>query len=157
MQKKDNDMAHPELAQRQNIGRLLLRASRDFSGSVCSRLKARGHARLAMAHVALIVNLDADGTRATTLAERADMTKQATGQLVKELEQTGYLERRPDASDRRAQQVRLTNAGQQLLRDVHQAVEEAEADCRARLGEPRLQMLQSILADLVAPRAKPGN
>ena len=83
------------LFRERHIGRLLLRAHRAFSARAAEKLRDRGYEHVALAHIALLPHLDEAGTRATTLAERAGMTKQGMGQLVRELETHGYLERRP--------------------------------------------------------------
>src|SRR5690348_1485014 len=80
----------------EHIGRLLLHAQRAFNTQAIEKLRARGHAGLGMAHTAVLPHVDLDGTRITTLAERAGMTKQGMGQLVSDLERLGYLERTTD-------------------------------------------------------------
>ena len=55
--------------------------------------------------------IDAHGTRASQLAIRAHMTKQAMGELVAYLTSRGYLETIPDPSDGRARLVRPTARG----------------------------------------------
>jgi DNA-binding MarR family transcriptional regulator len=137
-----------ELRQ-QHIGRLLLRAHRDFSLRSVEKLRARGHAGLSLAHTGLIAHLDLDGTRITTLAERVGVTKQAVGHLVQDLEQKGYIERSTDPSDRRATIVRFTEAGWQFLRDAHVVKREIEAEYTAILGTEQMQELRSALTLLL--------
>jgi DNA-binding MarR family transcriptional regulator len=137
-----------ELRQ-QHIGRLLLRAHRAFSLRSIEKLRMLGHAGLGLAHTALLAHLDLDGTRITTLAERAGVTKQAIGHLVQDLEHKGYIERSVDPSDRRATLVRFTDAGWQFLRDAHQVKREIEAEYIAILGAERMQELRLVLAMLL--------
>src|SRR4028118_1609922 len=69
-------------ARGQHIGRLFLRASRAFAALATRKLKEGGHEGLGTAHTALLPHLDAEGgTRATEVAERAGMTKQAAGRV----------------------------------------------------------------------------
>src|SRR5436305_12397169 len=63
------------------------------------------------AHTAVFQHIEAAGSRLTDLAERAQIAKQSMGYLVDYLERRGYLERRPDPSDRRAAIVCLTDRG----------------------------------------------
>src|SRR5689334_24302588 len=86
----------------ENIGRLFQRAARAYSELALIKLQARGYAGLTLFHTALIANLDLEGTRITTLAERAGVTKQAMGQLVGELEERGFVKRLPVPDDKRA-------------------------------------------------------
>ena len=75
------------------------------------RLMADGHDGVHPAYHALFENIDAEGTRLTELAARADMTHQSMGELVGTLERRGWVERRPDPTDRRARLVCLTPDG----------------------------------------------
>ncbi len=59
-------------------------------------------------HSAVFAQIDLTGSRLTQLAARANMTPQAMGELVDELEELGYVVRRPDPSDRRAKLIVLT-------------------------------------------------
>jgi DNA-binding MarR family transcriptional regulator len=69
------------------------------------------------AHTQVFESLDPDGTRLTVLAERAQMSHQAMGEMVEELVRHGYLERVPDPVDRRARLIRATALGRtQLVR-----------------------------------------
>jgi DNA-binding MarR family transcriptional regulator len=51
---------------------------------------------------------DSTRTRQVALAERAGVTKQAIGPVVRELEQLGYVRTGPDPADHRAKLVSLT-------------------------------------------------
>src|SRR5215217_7962191 len=94
-------------SQSDNIGRLLLRAQRDFDAQLNARLRERGYPDVRLAHSALFAHIEPEGTRSSELAEQAGMTKQGMGQLVADLEKKGYVERVEDPVDRRAKLVRL--------------------------------------------------
>jgi len=70
---------------------------------------------LRAAHSQVFESLDLEGTRLTTLAERAQMSHQAMGEMVGELVRHGYLERIPDPVDRRARLIRPTALGRTEL------------------------------------------
>jgi DNA-binding MarR family transcriptional regulator len=80
---------------------------------VMSRLWQAGFTDLRLAHCKVFENLDPhlEGTHTTILAERAEMTKQAMGELVSDLERLGYAYREADPADRRARLVLLTKRG----------------------------------------------
>ncbi len=88
------------------------------------------------------------GSRLTQLAEQAQTTKQAMGQLVDALERGGYVERIPDPLDRRAKQIRLTDRGW----DVHERggaiVAELQVTWAASLGPAKLAQLLVLLDEL---------
>lgn len=150
------DVAQLAALRQQHIGRLLQRAYRLFSDQAVAKLHARGHTTLGLAHAALLSYLDLDGTRITTLAERADMTKQAMGQLVTELEAQGYVLRTPDPADRRATLVQFTETGWQFLLDAAEIKREIEAAYRAILGDERFAELRATLELLLEYRQPAG-
>jgi len=137
--------------QRENIGRVLLRAQRDFDTALNARLRERGYPDVRLAHSALFAHIDPEGTRSSELAERARMTKQGMGQLVADLEMKGYVERVEDPGDGRARVVRLTKKGRRHVRDAREIIGEIEEAYARRLGDGRLETLRAILNDL-SPR-----
>jgi DNA-binding MarR family transcriptional regulator len=137
--------------QRENIGRLLLGAQRDFDAELNARLSERGYPDVRLAHSALFAHIDTEGTRSSELAERAGITKQGMGQLVGDLEKKGYIERVEDPADRRAKLVRLTKKGRRHIRDARVIIGEIDEAYAMRLGAGRLETLRAILKDL-SPR-----
>ena len=133
----------------EHIGRLFLRAHRSFSESAYHKLNQRGHEGLTITHTSLLANLDIDGTRITTLAERAGVTKQAMGQLVDDLEQRGYVERIPDPVDGRAIRVIFTALGRQFLQDAYYVKQEIEDEYMVLVGEEGMAQLRKLLFALL--------
>src|SRR5438270_7665150 len=97
--------------ERPNLGILLRDPFQEVVRRVSVGLAEAGFDDLRQAHTAVFQHIAPDGSRLTDLAERAQITKQSMGYLVDYLEQRGYLERRPDPSDRRAALVCLTDRG----------------------------------------------
>src|SRR5215204_6031295 len=62
-------------------------------------------------HSAVFAQLGPEGARLSDLARGANMTPQAMGELVDELEDLGYVRREPDPNDRRAKRIMLTSLG----------------------------------------------
>jgi DNA-binding MarR family transcriptional regulator len=86
-----------------------------------------------------------DGLMTRTLAELAGMTAQSMGELVDELERLGYVQRRPDARDRRAKRVFLTERGQANVQASGDIVRRIEARLRRDLGRDYLRMRAAML------------
>src|ERR1051326_8686921 len=93
------------------------------------------------AHAQVFESLDPDGTRLTVLAERAQMSHQAMGEMVDELIRHGHLERVPDPTDRRARLIRATALG-------HTELERATEQIRL-LHERWQRELQGLTVDQV--------
>ncbi len=123
------------------FGEWMVRASND-------RAHTLGHRDLRRAHARLMVFLGWQGSRITELAKAMDVTKNAVGQLVTELEDLGYVERMPDPVDGRAKIVRYTDEGQALIADAAAIAEQLDAEIEAIIGPRRLAALRSTLADL---------
>lgn len=121
--------------RRKNIGRLLNNAVRRFEARVLAVMSETGHSETRIAHVNLTRNLDIGGTRLTELARRAEMSKQAMGELVEQCAQMGLVERTDDPSDRRARLVTFTPAGIVWLEAFRDAVDLAENEMRKELGD----------------------
>ena len=135
--------------RQQNIGRLFQRAARMYSETAFEKAIDYGHEGLTVYHTALISNLDVDGTRITTLAERAGVTKQAMGQLVKDLEGRGYVKREADPADKRATIVQFTELGWKFLQDAFEIKQEIEAEYATILGNEEMQTLRRLLYQLL--------
>jgi DNA-binding MarR family transcriptional regulator len=111
-------------------------------------LSEAGFDDLRPAHTAVFQHIDADGSRLTDLAERAQITKQSMGYLVDYLEQRGYLERRADPSDRRAALVCLTDRGWAQVNAALATIAAVEDEWTRSLGKQRMRQLRDLLTAL---------
>ncbi|HSI80570.1 MAG TPA: MarR family transcriptional regulator [Solirubrobacterales bacterium] len=114
------------------------------------RLDCHGHDRIRDGHGCVFRFIDVEGTRLTTLADRAGFTKQAVGEIVDDLEQLGYAERIPDPSDRRAKLIRLTDRGLDAYGVGLEVFDEIEREWAERFGAERVAVLRELLEELVA-------
>ncbi len=135
-----------------HIGRLFLRAHRDFSERAIELLRQRGHDQIGLAHTGVLAHLDDQPTRITTIADRAAITKQAAGQIVLDLEAQGYVTRVVDPGDHRAMLVTLTAAGRRYFADAGMVKQEIEAGYAGVLGAERLRDLREALETLLGDR-----
>ncbi len=114
-----------------------------------SKLKKFGFGDLNQALLNVMVYPYPDGVRPTDLAERTNMTRQATNYLIRQLESLRYLERRAKkGSNRRL--VYLTQRGWESI-DCHRAaVLELEKQWAKAIGQKRFDDFRETLAKLVA-------
>ncbi len=142
------DDASIEAAKAGNLGQLLLRSARLFDAVAFARFaQKRGDVR--RAHLNLMPHLDLEGTRITELARRAEITKQAVGQLVSDLEAAGYVERTPDPTDQRAKIVRLTEEGRRGMLDGLAIFRDLQAELADEVGEGAVDRLVDALAEVL--------
>jgi DNA-binding MarR family transcriptional regulator len=128
-----------------NTAVLLREAFVALNGQVVPRLVERGFSDVRPAHNAVFQYLDATGTTVSTLAERAEMTKQAMAELVAHLEDRGYVDRVPDPADRRAKLVRPTAKGRRVYAVVREMVPEMEQRLAEVIGATRMRQLRRDL------------
>lgn len=87
------------------------------------------------------------GLTGTELAEDSMLTQQTTSEIVRGLERSGFIERRPDPSDRRARRIHLTPAGRAVLNEADARVARLEAESVAHLGETERREVASWLVE----------
>ena len=145
--------APTDRARQEHLGWLLGRADLLFAEGVTRSMHAAGFTGVRLVHIALIRNVDEAGTRIGDIAKRAGMTKQATGQLVNEFTELGYIRVVPDPSDRRAKIAKYTAKGRRLLDAIVGSIAETEATFAAAIGTRETARLKSLLTDLLAVSA----
>jgi DNA-binding MarR family transcriptional regulator len=101
------------------------------------------------AHSAVFAQIDPEGSRLTDLARRANMSPQAMGELVDELEGMKYVVRRPDPTDRRAKLITLTRKGRACIAAGNATIGGIEQRLTERLGERGHRQLRNLLTKLL--------
>jgi DNA-binding MarR family transcriptional regulator len=152
----------PEPKERASgLGILAARLLFAVQDQLYDRLEEAGHRELTRLHGAVIAHLDADGTRATELARRSGRHKQIIGRIVDELEELGYVERRPEERDRRAKLVVPTERGREVMRLSDEIVRDIERRQAATLGKAQYEefklSLQAVVDSLTRSRREPPN
>jgi DNA-binding MarR family transcriptional regulator len=117
---------------------------------VQARLEQLGFDDVRPAHMAIFQNLGPEGARIGELAERAKLTNQSVGYLVDYLEEHGYVERRPDPTNRRATLVCFTERGWDEADACAKILDQLDEELTTRMGAERLEQLQALLAEATA-------
>jgi DNA-binding MarR family transcriptional regulator len=128
-----------------NLARLLKEFAKDFEHRVLIELHDRGHDDLRPSHSAVFSNLGMGAVRVTELAERAQVTQQAMGKMLKELERIGYIARDVDGLDKRAREIRLTSRGVRLVEDSMKVVDKVRLEYAQKIGVEELEQLENML------------
>ena len=108
-------------------------------------LSAAGFDDLRPTHGCAFRFIGPDGLRLTDLASLADITKQSAGEIVTDLEHSGYVERVPDPADKRAKLIRLTERGEDAQRVGFALLAELEQRWAERYGADRIAQLRETL------------
>ena len=101
-------------------------------------------------HSAVFAQIDPTGSRLTELAQRANITPQAMGELIDELEELGYVIRQPDPTDRRAKLILLTGEGIAAVEAGRQIILGLESRITEILGVEGHETLREMLSKLLA-------
>ncbi len=93
------------------LGLLLRLVHQHWSQAVDAALEEAGFTNIRPPHANVFTFVPPEGIQVSELTKLAQVRKQTMAQAVAELEALGYVERRPDPSDRRGKLVFLTPRG----------------------------------------------
>ncbi len=130
------------------LGSLMSSAGARLAVRLDAALTEAGFPDLRAAHAAPFMVMDAEGTRASHLASRAHMTKQAMGELIGYLVDHGFFEALPDPSDGRARLVRATPKGWRAVDAAVEVIAAFDEWLEGQLGTEGVALLRTQL-DLI--------
>jgi DNA-binding MarR family transcriptional regulator len=137
---------------RQAIGQLLVRLLREFRRDLAAPRSEAGYGDIRDPHMQIFGNVRVGGIRLTELADRAQLSLAATSELVNDLEELGYLTRRPDPADGRAKLIDLTKRGRDAMAEAGNRVADVERRWATALGakefERMCRTMQRLLDEL---------
>lgn len=120
-----------------------------FNALLLKKNAARGHKEIRMSYAPVLLHVAKAGTRATDIAARTGLTKQAIGKTVGILEGLGYLRQEIDPQDARNRNLHFTARGEKLIADTVTGVGELEQELEKLLGQQRARDLIDTVALLV--------
>ena len=126
------------------IGALLRVPAQAIHRRIIRELNTAGFNELRLPHIAVLQFPGPDGVRPSTLAERAGMSKQAMNQLLRSLENLGYISR-SNAGDGRARIIRFTKRGRAAYLKIHDILRVIEREWGTELGATRFAQLKELL------------
>jgi DNA-binding MarR family transcriptional regulator len=135
--------------------RLVHVANRAMQTDMVRQAHERGYTEVKQAHNAVFGFLGEGGARASVMAERAGMTRQSMGEIIRDLVSLGILEMRPDPDDRRAKVVFYTKKGLELTTGGHQHILDLEERFAEEFGAEPYEHLRTALeriTELVSDR-----
>ena len=127
------------------IGALLRVPAHAIHRRLIDELNADDFEELRLAHIPVLQFPGPDGQRPTALAERAGMSKQAMNQLLRSLEDSGYLLRSDSPDAGRSRIVRFTKRGHAAYAKIHDILRQIESDWSAELGAKDFAQLKTLL------------
>jgi DNA-binding MarR family transcriptional regulator len=104
-------------------------------------------------HRRILQMIPPHGIRITDLALLAGMTKQALGEFVDWLEQSGFVASGRDPADGRVRLVTRTEQGDAAASAAQRAIEAVERGWRQEIGDSRYETMKQAMRDLGRPPA----
>lgn len=148
--KREPRKANTDLPVRPLIGLLLRLVYQQYAQAIDAALHEAGFEDVRPAAANVFPFVRPEGITVSELAEHARVRKQTMAQAVDQLERTGYVERRPNPSDRRSRLVFLTERGASVPPVTHAAAERVEQHWARLMGPSELESLRASLLRLLA-------
>lgn len=143
-----DDVVMPELLD--HIGWQLWQAAHTWKDRFDDAMVAEGYGWFREAKARVFGVLDFGGTAQAVIAARLGISKQAVQQLIDQLENDRFVERRIDPADARGRIVHYTARGAQLMKDANRVKKRLDRAYRRQLGPDAFDALQSALGILNA-------
>ncbi|MEO8758062.1 MAG: MarR family transcriptional regulator [Devosia sp.] len=133
-----------------DLGKLLQAAADSWQAQLRGALADHTPAAALGAGAAVLPHLGGASLLQTELTARMGLSKQAVQQLLDQLETQGLVRRVPDAADKRAKRVELTESGAAAAAKRQHAEAVLEDGLREGLGKKRFKSLRKALRELSA-------
>ena len=129
-----------------NIGSLLKRIHRYYSADLIQTLSTQGFVDLRPSFLDVLLAIcENEGASIKAIGEAVGLKKQTMTSHLNELEKRGYIRRELNESDRREQNVFLTEYGQRFKLSLNDSVSILDKTYSERIGELELERIQLIL------------
>jgi DNA-binding MarR family transcriptional regulator len=133
-----------------DLGILLALAYGQFVRELRADLAERGFDDLGRSDGYVFRALDAAAMTTSDLAERLHISKQGAAQIVADMQSRGYVERRPDPNDRRAQRLVLATRGQRALAAARAFHQRYERRLKRESGADQVRQLRHLLTAMAS-------
>ena len=155
--KLDDAKLEAEFPERPVIGLLLRLVYQHYAQDIEAALHGAGFDDIRPAAGNVFPFVPPDGITVSRLAELAQVRKQSMAQAVDQLEQSGYVERRPNPHDQRSRLVFLTERGRGVPPVTHGAAAGVEERWAELTSPAEFEALRATLMRLLtALRNQPG-
>lgn len=89
------------------------------------------------------------GVGNTQIQKDMQITKSAVSQIIDSLVEKGYVDRSPDAEDRRRMCLTVTPSGQQVLHQLTETANDLADKVAANMGEEKIQLMFDLLNEFI--------
>ena len=138
-----------ELPARPPIGLLLRLLHQHYAEDIQAALLEAGFGDVRPTHANVFPFVPPEGITVTELAKLARVRKQTMAEAVEQLERAGYVERRPNPTDRRSRLVFLTARGNSVTPVTHATAARVEDRWAELTSREEVEHLRTSLLDLL--------
>ena len=138
---------------------LVHNADKAFQAHMVRNAHERGRPDIKPAHNFLFAILGDEGDRAANLANRAGITRQSMGEVIRDMVDIGILEMVPDPNDGRAKIVRYTAEGRRFSNEGFRHLRDLEGRFEKEFGadyEATRVVLERLVGVLRDPASDAG-
>jgi len=96
-----------------------------------------------------------DGITIGELGQRVALDGSTITGILDRMEKSGYVERRPNAGDRRSALVHLTEKAREVGPQIIKFADELDESIRKRFSSADMEVFERVLHDLAGPPTKP--
>jgi DNA-binding MarR family transcriptional regulator len=129
-----------------NIGSLLKKNYRAYSGQILQRLSQRGFTDIRPSFLEVLLCIcENDGPSIKRIGQACALKKQTMTSHLNELENRGYVSRKVNEQDKREQNIFLTEYGERFKLNLLEIIGELEKLFGEVIGEVELDRVEMIL------------
>ncbi|MEV6432405.1 MarR family transcriptional regulator [Nocardia sp. NPDC051463] len=139
-----------------DFGVMLGQAYQAFVSELHAHMAERGHRMLGASYGYVLRTLAENALTASQLGERLGITAQGAAKVVDEMVRHGYVERRPDPTDKRAKLLHLSDRGRDTLDAVREFHVEYERRLVARVGADQVATVRAVLGEIAGAAMDSG-
>ena len=128
-----------------DFGILLVTAYQRFVDELRAAMAASGFDDMGRWDGYVLRALDGNPLTVSALAELLGMTKQGAAQIVDDMRERGYVQRRPSPTDRRSWPLHLTAQGERALSTARRIHQRYERDLARAHGTEAVAAVRTVL------------
>ena len=135
--------------RRRSLGRHLYSLYRIYDSHVLAGLHAAGFRDIRPVHTDILRTVEVGGSRVTDIATRCNITKQAAGQVIKELVSLGYVRQMIDQQDTRVRMVVFTERGMTLVLNLGGIFKRIDGRLADAIGKRELAIFRAQVDQMI--------
>src|ERR1700733_5753308 len=131
------------------LGGHLYTVHRIYDSCVLDGLHSAGFKDIRPVHTGIVRSVEVGGSRVTDVATRCNVTKQAAGQVIKELVSIGYVRQMTDRNDTRVRIVVFTEKGMNLIVHLGGIFKRIDSKLAAVIGKKELATFRAQVDEMI--------